>query len=186
MQKNNLIKKLSEIKDPRRSEGRRHNLVFILLIVIMATMSGYHGYRAIGDFITRNKNDLRKYFKPNHSRLPSFDTVRRVMKGIDFQNFAMVFFEWSKDYTEIELGDWFNIDGKAIKGTFNITDIGRQHFINLVSIFAEKTGTVLSVGKIENSKESEIPMVRELIEKLDIKGVVFTIDALHCQKKLQT
>ncbi len=183
MQENNLIKKLSEIKDPRRNEGQRHDLVFILLIVIMATMSGYHGYRAIGDFITRNKYDLRKYFKPKQSRLPSFYTVRRIMQSIDFKNFAIVFFEWSQSYSDIEIGDWLNIDGKAIKGTFDKTDINRQHFINLISIFAEKTGTVLSVGKIENSKESEIPMVRELIEKLDIKGVVFTIDALHCQKK---
>jgi len=105
------------------------------------------------------------------------------MQSIDFKNFAIVFFEWSQSYSDIEIGDWLNIDGKAIKGTFDKTDINRQHFINLISIFAEKTGTVLSVGKIENSKESEIPMVRELIEKLDIKGVVFTIDALHCQKK---
>ena len=147
MQENNLIKKLSEIKDPRRDEGQRHDLVFILLIVIMATMSGYHGYRAIGDFITRNKDDLRKYFKPKQLRLPSFDTVRHVMKGIDFNGFAMVFFEWAQDYSDIEIGDWLNIDGKAIKGTFDKSDINRQHFINLILIFAEKTDTVLFAGK---------------------------------------
>ena len=185
MKKNGLVIKLSKIKDPRRGEGQRHNLVFILLIIIMATMSGYYGYRAIGDFIERNKEDLIKHFKPEKNRLPSYSTVRRVIQGIDFNDFTMIFYEWSKNYIEIKKGDWLNIDGKAIKGTFDKNNIKRQHFVNLISIFSEQTGTILSVGKILNSKESEIPKVRELIERLDIKGVVFTIDALHCQKKLQ-
>ena len=103
-------------------------------------------------------------------------------KGIDFNDFSNVFHEWSSEYIDIKKGDWLSLDGKAIKGTFDKNNINRQHFINLVSIFSEKTGTVLSVGKILNSKESEIPKVRELIENLDIEGVVFTIDALHCQK----
>ena len=36
---------------------------------------------------------------------------------------------------------------------------------------------------MENKHESEINVVRELIELLDLTGVVFTFDALHCQKK---
>ena len=35
---------------------------------------------------------------------------------------------------------------------------------------------------MENKHESEINVVRELIELLDLTGVVFTFDALHCQK----
>lgn len=37
---------------------------------------------------------------------------------------------------------------------------------------------------MENKHESEINVVRDLIELLDLTGVVFTFDALHCQKKL--
>ncbi len=37
---------------------------------------------------------------------------------------------------------------------------------------------------MENKKGSEINVVRDLITLLDLKGVVFTFDALHCQKKL--
>ncbi|NEO00294.1 MAG: hypothetical protein F6K50_34000 [Moorea sp. SIO3I7] len=37
---------------------------------------------------------------------------------------------------------------------------------------------------MENKQESEITVVRDLIELLDLTGVVFTFDALHCQKKL--
>ena len=37
---------------------------------------------------------------------------------------------------------------------------------------------------MENKHESEINVVRELIELLDLTDVVFSFDALHCQKKL--
>ena len=47
--KNNLVNLLSEIEDPRRTQEQRHTLPFVLVIVIMATMSGYYEYRAIGD-----------------------------------------------------------------------------------------------------------------------------------------
>ena len=43
---------------------------------------------------------------------------------------------------------------------------------------------VLGVKMMENKQESEINVVRDLIELLDLTGVVFTFDALHCQKKL--
>ena len=43
---------------------------------------------------------------------------------------------------------------------------------------------VLGVQMMENKQESEINVVRDLINLLDLTGVVFTFDALHCQKKL--
>ena len=36
---------------------------------------------------------------------------------------------------------------------------------------------------MENKKQSEIVAVQDLLELLDVKRVVFTMDALHCQKK---
>jgi predicted transposase YbfD/YdcC len=53
----------------------------------------------------------------------------------------------------------------------------------LVSVFSVQRGIVLGCKKIENKKESEIPKVQELIKALDIEGEIFTLDALHCQKK---
>jgi predicted transposase YbfD/YdcC len=44
---------------------------------------------------------------------------------------------------------------------------------------------VLGNAQLQNAKASEIPVVRHLIESLDLKGVTFTLDALHCQKKQQ-
>ena len=181
--KKSIMNYLSKVPDNRRGAGRRHRQDLILLIVLMAMMSGYHGYRAIGDFIERNRDDLLYYLKPAKGRLPSFYTVRRVLMSIDFSAFSAEFYAWSKHHIDIKKGSWLSIDGKAIAGTVTGYNVHYQDFVNMVSVFSSHQKMVLINGKVSNGKESEIPAVRQLIEALHLKGVIFTMDALHCQKK---
>jgi hypothetical protein len=185
MKEVNLIDYLNAVPDSRRQAGRRHDHTLILLIVIMSTMSDYIGYRAIGDFIKRNRRDLLTSFRPDKDRLPSFDTVRRVIQNLNFTALSMQFSKWAANYIDIQEGEWVSIDGKAIKGTMSEYGAESQHFINLVSLYCSKQKMILANGRVANSKQSEIPVVKQLITALDITGVTFTLDALHCQKKRQ-
>lgn len=182
MEKKSIIEYLSLIPDKRRGAGQRHEQTMILLIVLMSTMSGYIGYRPIGDFINRNKEELLKYFKPTKSRLPSFHTVRRVLQNLNFECLSKSFHHWATQYISIEPMEWVSIDGKAINGTMTDYPDNKQRFINLVSIYCSKQKLVFGNAQVDNSKESEIPVVRQLIEALSIQGATFTLDALHCQK----
>jgi hypothetical protein len=183
MEERSILHYLSKLADCRRGAGRRHSQQTILVLVLMAIMSGYHGYRAIGDFIKRNRLDLLNFLKPVKNRLPTFYTVRRVLMCLDFVEFSNQFYQWSKQYIEIQPGEWVSIDGKAIGGTVIDQPSSYQDFINLVSIFTSRQQMVLANAQVRNSKESEIPVVKQLIENLHLKDVVFTLDALHCQKK---
>ncbi len=177
----NLYDRLRELKDFRRAEGKRHNLADVMLIVIMANMSGYFGIRAIGDFIKRNERDLLKIFNPKSSKFPCFQTVGRILQNVDFKEFLELFRTWLKD--NVSKSDYIAIDGKAIKGTLKNAKNAKQEYINLVSAFSHGNKEILGVEEVNNKKESEIPKVRNLIKALKLEGVVFTIDALHCQKK---
>ena len=53
----------------------------------------------------------------------------------------------------------------------------------MVLAFSHYRGEILGIKIMENKKQSEIVAVQDLLELLDLKGVVFTMDALHCQKK---
>jgi len=53
----------------------------------------------------------------------------------------------------------------------------------MVSAFSHDRGEVLGLKAMENKRESEIFVVQDLLALLDFKNVVFTMDALHCQKK---
>lgn len=179
----NLLDYFDKIKDPRRSQGQRHELKFILLITLMSIMSGYIGYRPIGDFITRNRRDLLAILKPKKDRLPSFDIIRQVLIHIDFKEVSRQFHHWAKQYVAISGHEWISIDGKAISGTVTHGQPIDQDFVSLVSLYCSKRKLVIGNAQLSNSKQSEIPVVQQLIEALGLQGVTFTLDALHCQKK---
>lgn len=183
--KKGIIQFLEELPDTRRKAGRRHDQTFILLLVLMSTMSGYHGYRSIGDFISRNRSDLLAYFKPDKSRLPSFYTVRRVIQDLDFNRLSAGFYKWACQHMDLSENEWIHIDGKAIKGTMSDYAMEKQRFINLVSLYNSRKQLVIGNALVDNSKQSEIPVVQQLIASLGLSGATFTLDALHCQKKRQ-
>jgi len=181
-EQNTLIQKLNELTDNRRGQGKRHPLPMLLIIAIMASMSGYHGYRATEDFINANRKELLEVFKPKKNRLPSFQTIRRAFMAIDFEELSMKFYDWASTRIEIDNNEWFSMDGKAMRGT--IEGDKYNEFTNLVSLFSSKNKKVLYAGKVDD-KSNEIPMVQKMIKELGLSGINITIDALHCQKKLQ-
>jgi hypothetical protein len=179
-----LIEQLRLLEDFRTLDGRRHPLWLVLLFVIMGTMSGYIGYRAWGDFVKRHRRTLIEMFGIQKHGVPSYSTIRRVVMGVDFDKLAATFNQWAHQYVDLEASEWCGIDGKSIKGTVQNYDKGCQNFVSIVSVFASKRKLVLGMQKLENKQESEIVTVQNLIAALDIKGAVFSLDSLHCQKKL--
>jgi hypothetical protein len=75
------------------------------------------------------------------------------------------------------------IDGKSINSTVSQCHDSQQNFVSLVSLFGQQSHLILQIGILENGKASEIKTVHELLNKLQINKAVFTLDALHCQKK---
>ena len=181
--KRSLYELLGNIKDKRRSQGKRHSLQTILLIAIMGIMNGAKSERAISRFAENNKNDLIKYLQIKKKRLPTRNIIRGILQIIDLSKLTKTFFKWAQDYVLIQEKDWISIDGKSIKGTVQNSQNIKQNFKSLVSVFASKRKQIISASKLETKKENEIPVVKNLIKALVLEGVVFTLDALHCQKK---
>jgi hypothetical protein len=178
----NLIGHFSLIKDFRRKQGQRYPLATVLLIITMGVMSGFYRYREIDAFAKANKKELLKRLKIKKKILPSHVTIREIIMNIDFDSLNDAFYKWTKDYVTISEKEWLCIDGKAIKSTVEDYDNSYQNFITLVSIFTQKRGQVIKASKFESKKTSEITVVQELLLMLDLKDVVYTLDALHCKK----
>jgi hypothetical protein len=103
---------------------------------------------------------------------------------VDFEKLVIIFNHWAKNYVDLDEFDWCGIDGKSIKGTVQNHEKACQNFVSIVSVFAGQRGLVVGMEKFANKQESEIAVVQNLIAVLDIKDAVFSLDALHCQKKL--
>ena len=68
------------------------------------------------------------------------------------------------------------MDGKTVRGA----RLGQASAPHLLSALDHATGAVLSQARVAD-KSNEIPAIRELLEPLDLDGVVVTADAMHTQ-----
>lgn len=183
--KSNLFELICNIKDPRSLHGRMHPLPFILLSTIMSIMNGAKSFYAIKDFMEVNKKDLFKIFKMRgkYKRLPSRMTISRLISEISFEKLNTLFYNWASSKISLKKGDVLSLDGKSLRGTLTNANNSFQNFTSLISVYVQKKKQILCLEKMENKKESEIPKVRKLIKMLDLEGITFTLDSLHCQKE---
>jgi hypothetical protein len=177
-----LIDCLSEVKDFRRMQGQRYSSVSMLLLIIMAILRNKHGYREIGRFCALNKNYLIARFGFKNNKVPSYVSIRTFILSTDFSCIQSAFHKWTQSYVPIQAGEWIAIDGKSIRSTVSDYSDSYQNFVSLVSLFCRKREQVLHVQRLENKKDYEGQIVEDLLEMLDLKDVVFTLDALHCKK----
>ena len=178
----NLITSLQEIRDFRASRGRRYPLWLILLLIVMGTISGCRSYYALEDFGARHYRAVSEQLGLEVTRLPSDTTFRRILQKLDFETLAQQFEQWASRTIDIQAGEWVAMDGKSIKGTGTLPGTAYQNFINMVSLYSSQQGVVLASQQFESKHNSELKVVQTMLEALELEEVVFTMDALHCQK----
>jgi hypothetical protein len=176
----NLREELKTLKDKRRGQAQQHKIDVVLMITIMATMSGYQGYRAIGDFAQRYKKQIVKHLELEKNRVPAYATVRRVVQEVDHKKFGDIFTKWMGHYMKKSKSQWIAVDGKAIKGTKQKEE--DKKLAHLVSFFASDSQEILIARKTAD-KSNEIPLVQEMMKEFPLKDMIITLDALHCQTK---
>jgi len=175
-----LLGHLQAIPDYRTQP--RYPLWVILVLVIMGTMSGALGYRALGEFVVRHQAVLLEEMNLPHQRLPSFSTLRRVMERIDFRQLTQAFNAWASEAFVGPEQDQLPVDGKAIKASVKDYDQSYQDFVSVVSVFNVRQGVVVGLQPMHNRQQSEVVTVQHLLEQLQLQGVCFSLDALHTQK----
>ena len=178
MERFDLIKEFKKLDDPRRGQGRMHTIDIVLMIVILGTMSGFYGYRALGDFVNRYYSELVEFLQPKNDKLPSYSTIRRVILNVDLNSFKKIFTKWVYSYFKKENKKWVSIDGKTIKGAREED----KKLAHLVSFFISDSKEILLSKKVED-KSNEIPLVQEMIKEFELEDMILTLDAMHCQKE---
>jgi hypothetical protein len=180
MSTHSLIHYLADIADPRHAKGIRHPQLSTLTIMVRAMLCGTTSLKGIARFARTHVEVLAQYIPLPRNKPPSFSTVQRLSHHVDCEQVCEQFNRWMDQYPDSET---MAIDGKSITSTVTETAEGKQTFTSLVSFFGQRSHLIRQVGQLENDKRSEIDWVQELIGRLRIERSVFTLDALHCQKK---
>lgn len=173
---------LLEIKDPRRSQGLRFTLTQLFSLIIISNLCGHLGGRPVARFINIHQSTFTKELDLKH-KVPSHVTISNFIDRVDHQEMIQAFNKWTSDYVPVKKGEPVSGDGKALGSTVTNQSNGNQDFQAIVSLFCQESGLVYALDEYRNKKESEINVVRFLVQKLEGMGLNIFLDALHCQKK---
>jgi len=174
-----LKKHFETLTDVRQKHKVKYNLLETVLITICAVMAGIDSWREISNFSKRKLIFFReKLGLELKYGIPSHDTFRTVFGLIIPSEFEKCFVSWVR--AAVNLTDEIvNIDGKTLRGSRK----GDCPPLHLVSAWASKNRMVL--GQVAaDSKSNEITAIPNLLDVLDLRGSIITIDAIGTQKDI--
>jgi predicted transposase YbfD/YdcC len=177
-----IVKHFESLADPRHSRNRRHLLVDVIAIAVCGVIVGCDGPTMIREWAKAREEWLRQFLAlPNG--LPSRDCIRRVLTALKPEAFQECFASWIASLVQDGGSDrpLVAIDGKTLRRSHDAKNgLGPLH---LVSAWATEHG--LSLGQVASEvKSNEITAIPELIERIDVRGAIVTIDAMGCQKEI--
>lgn len=175
MSKSTIMIAFKELNDPRKDRNRLYSLQDIVCTAIMATICSCNDYDEISDWTDAHLDWLQSLGICLEGS-PSHDTYERFFRHLDAKQFQKCFIKWTQLLQGV-LGKRIAIDGKTLCGSKD----NHESALHLVSAFATETSLVLGQLKT-NGKGGELAGIQELLEILDIKGAVITIDAGGCHK----
>lgn len=175
-----ILKYFSSLEAPRIERTKRHQLVDIVALAILAVIRGADSWVAIETY-AQSKREWLETFLLLPNGIPSHDTIARVFAALNPQAFEQCFHWWITSITETIGAQVIPIDGKTVRQSFDRN--AGQKAIHVVSAWASEYRLVLGQLKVD-SKSNEITAIPKLLELLDIVGCIITIDAMGCQKEI--
>ena len=172
---------LTSIEDPRQFNKVKYPINEVVGMVLIASLGNANEWTEIEMFCKLHEKLLRKYFKLENG-IPSHDTFQRVMGMIDpkvIQQLQIIWNEYISKSDGEGIKKILNIDGKTMRGS-RTEDKKPLH---IVSAWCDEDGICFG-QKAVKEKENEIVAIPELLDTLQIKGYVVTIDAMGTQTKI--
>jgi predicted transposase YbfD/YdcC len=175
-----ILQYFATVPDPRIERSRLHPLASVLVLALCAVVCGADSFVAIEHFGQAREAWLKTFLDlPNG--IPSHDTIGRIFAMLDPKALEEAFRRWTAAIATLTKGEVVAIDGKTLRRSFRSAD--RSAFVHMVSAWAAGNRMVLGQVKTED-KSNEITAIPRLLELLEIKGCLVTIDAMGCQKEI--
>jgi len=177
---NNILQWLEVAEDIRQQKKVLHLMKDIIAIVFFAELANATEWIEIYYFAAANEKFLRKYLGLANG-IPSHDTIQRVMAIVSPEYLQ----EFRKRWNEVMTGNMggkikrlLALDGKTQRGNAT-SDQKVNHIVSAV----DSDGFCVGETRVDE-KSNEITAIPELLDKLNVKGHIITIDAMGCQTEI--
>lgn len=173
-----LMEMLECIEDKRQQSKVRYSIKEIVLIVFCCTLSNVDDWEDMEIWSNHYIELLREYLTYENG-IPSHDTIQRVMGMIDPEYIQQAYNKWTSmlDNDEKEkLKKIIAIDGKTMRG--NKKNGAKPNHI--VTAWNREGGYSMGQQRVDE-KSNEITAIPQLIDRINIKNSVVTIDAMGTQ-----
>lgn len=175
-----LLQRLETLTDSRHAKGLRYRLAPVLLLLILAKLSGQDQPSGIADWVKHRGQQLRRLLHLGWKRMPHHTTYRRLLQevvrpaGLDRIVGAAL-----QSLLGVGHSDLIAIDGKTVRGVISPARPRGEH---LLAAYLPEEGVVL-LQVAAGDKENEITVAPALLAGLDLRGKVVVGDAMHTQRR---
>jgi predicted transposase YbfD/YdcC len=152
----------------------------IFVIALVGIICGCEGWDEIEDY-AQSKREWLGTFLDLPNDIPSEATLRRVFSLLKPEDVERVYREWIRPYIGSCINKQISIDGKTVCGVSRGS--GEISNLHVVSAWVKEDGVCFGQLRTDE-KSNEITAIPLLIDSLDVRGGIVTIDAMGCQKAI--
>jgi predicted transposase YbfD/YdcC len=171
-----VYERLWGLRDVRKSQGKRYSLVTILMLILLAKLSGQDKPVEIADWAKNNQSKLVDLLKLEKDKMPHHNTYRRILA---YSLYVDEIERMVSEYNQTgKHGQVYAMDGKAMRGKQNGDETGMEYLLSVYDVEESKVMSQVAVGR----KENEITKAFKTLEQVKIAQKVITGDAMHTQR----
>jgi len=171
-----------DMPDPRK-RNVTHRFIDVLTIALFAVICGAEDWVSVAAYGQAKLDWLKTFLNLSHGT-PSHDTFGRIFAKMDPDALEGCFRSWVGSMVSLSGGQRVAIDGKSLRRSFEHA-WDKSGMAHMVSAFVQANKLVFAQVKTEG-KGQELSAIEKLLELLDLRGAVVSIDAIGTNKEIAT
>ncbi len=178
-----LISFLKALPDCRMRRGVRFPQWWMLLVAILAILSGQGSLLGMERFAKRHRKTLNELLGTHVAKPPSDSTFRLLLAQLDVEGFEALLQQWMAAQPGVaETVDALVCDGKTLRGSIAENASGAARFIAQVSLYSNTLGVAIAQSTYATDTGGEIAALRQLLDRVELEGQLVQADALHANR----
>ena len=165
--------------DLRDKRGKRHELAVVLTGVVLALLSHRDGsLSSMHRHLAHHYPELASALGVQQERPVSRSQLPLILAQVQVAVFERLLFAEYGARLKPAVKQWFALDGKELRGSI---ETGARRGEALVQVVSHAQQESLAQDYYTGTKESEVPVARDLLASSGVVAEKVSLDALHCK-----